>query len=70
MILSVAFIGVTVMIEAWPIYRLAMEGLRGRFTIPPFSVIAPSLAAIAALTFAVVTIAIKNATKRLAEVAD
>jgi ABC-2 type transport system permease protein len=70
MILSVAFIGVTVMIEAWPIYRLAMEGLRGRSTIPPLTVIVPSLAAIAALTFAVVTIAIRNATKRLAELAE
>jgi hypothetical protein len=70
MILSVAFIGVTVMIEAWPIYLLAMEGLRGRSPDPPFWVIAPSLGIIAALTFAVVTMALKHATKRLAEGAE
>ena len=70
MILSVAFIGVTVMIEAWPIYLLAMEGLRGRSADPPFWIIAPSLATIAALTLAVVTMALKNATKRLAEEAE
>jgi ABC-2 type transport system permease protein len=70
MILSIAFIGIAVMIEAWPIYRLAMEGLRGPSTIPPFWVIAPALATIAALTFAVVTLTLKSATKRLAEVAD
>ncbi|HEX9144797.1 MAG TPA: hypothetical protein VGA09_11030 [Candidatus Binatia bacterium] len=70
MILSIAFIGVTVMIEAWPIYLLAMEGLRGRSAVPPFWVIAPSLAAIATLTVAVVTIALRRATKHLAEVAD
>jgi ABC-2 type transport system permease protein len=70
MILSIIFIGVTVMIEAWPIYLLAMEGLRGRSAVPPFRVIAPSLAAVAALTFAVVTTALKHATKRLAEGAE
>jgi ABC-2 type transport system permease protein len=70
MILSIAFIGVTVMMEAWPIYRLAMEGLRGRSTVPPFWVIAPSLAAVTVLTIAVVTIALKSATKRLEQLTD
>jgi ABC-2 type transport system permease protein len=70
MILSIAFIGITVMIEAWPIYRLAMEGLRGRSTVPPFWLIAPSLAAVAALTLAVVTLTLKSATKRLAQLTD
>jgi ABC-2 type transport system permease protein len=70
MILSIAFIGVTVMIEAWPIYRLAMEGLRGRSTVPPFWLIAPSLATIAVLTLAVMTLALKSATQRLAQLAD
>jgi ABC-2 type transport system permease protein len=70
MIVSIAFIGVAVMIEAWPIYLLAMEGLRGRPTVPPFWIIAPSLAAVAVVTLAVVTIALKGAAKRLAQVAD
>jgi ABC-2 type transport system permease protein len=70
MILSIAFIGIAVMIEAWPIYLLAMEGLRGRPAVPQLRVIAPSLAAVAIVTLAVVTIALKSATKRLAQVAD
>jgi len=70
MILSIAFIGIAVMIEAWPIYLLAMEGLRGRPTVPQLRVIAPSLAAVAVVTLAVVTIALKGAAKRLAQVAD
>ena len=70
MILSIAFIGIAVMIEAWPIYLLAMEGLRGRPTVPQLRIIAPSLAAVAVVTIAVVTIALKGATKRLAQVAD
>jgi ABC-2 type transport system permease protein len=70
MILSIAFIGIAVMIEAWPIYLLAMEGLRGRPTGPQLRVIAPSLAAVAVVTLAVVMIALKSATKRLAQVAD
>ena len=70
MILSIAFIGIAVMIEAWPIYLLAMEGLRGRPTVPQLRIIAPSLAAVAVVTLAVVTIALKSATKRLAQVAD
>jgi hypothetical protein len=35
MIVSIAFIGVAVMIEAWPIYLLTMRGLNpGRSTVP------------------------------------
>src|SRR5207244_13449513 len=35
MIFSVAFIGVAVIIEAWPIYFLLLEGLNhGRFKVP------------------------------------
>ncbi len=68
MILSVAFIGIAVMIEAWPIYLLAMETLRGRTMAPPFWVIAPSVAVVAVVTLAVVTIALKGATKRLERV--
>ena len=66
MIFSVAFIGVAVIIEAWPIYLLAMEGLNpGRLKVPPAWVIAPSLTAVAVLTAAVVTVALRLGLNRL-----
>ena len=66
MIFSIAFIGVAVMIEAWPIYLLAMEGLNpGRLKVPPAWVIAPSLTAVAVLTAAVVTVALRLGLNRL-----
>ncbi len=70
MILSIAFIGVSVMIEAWPIYLLAMQELRGRHTIPQLWVMAPSVAVVAVVTLTVVAISLKSAAKRLAQVAD
>jgi ABC-2 type transport system permease protein len=66
MIFSVGFIGVAVMIEAWPICLLAMDALSpGRLRVPPVWVIAPSLAGVAVLTFAAVAIALKLGLKRL-----
>jgi len=66
MIFSIAFIGVSVIIEAWPIYLLAMEGLNpGRLKVPPVWVIAPSLTAVAVLTAAVVTVALRLGLNRL-----
>src|SRR6266705_1378129 len=66
MIFSVAFIGVAVIIEAWPIYLLAMEGLNpGRLKVPPAWVIAPFLTAVAVLTAAVVTVALRLGLNRL-----
>jgi ABC-2 type transport system permease protein len=66
MISSVAFIGVTVMIEAWPIYLLSMEELRpGRVKVPELWVIAPSLAAVLVLTVAAVVVPIKLGLKSL-----
>jgi ABC-2 type transport system permease protein len=66
MIFSAAFIGIAVMIEAWPIYLLAMEALSpGRLRVPPMSVIAPSLAGVAALTFAAVVLPLRLGLKRL-----
>ena len=51
MIFTVAFIGVIVMIEAWPIYLFAMHGLTaGVHKTPEFWILAPSLAAVMALT--------------------
>ena len=66
MIFSVAFIGVAVMIVAWPIYLLAMEALSpGRIRVPPIWSIAPSLAGVAALTFAAVVVLLRLGLKRL-----
>jgi ABC-2 type transport system permease protein len=66
MIFSVAFIGVVVMIEAWPIYLLAMETLNtGRLIVPEFRVIGPSLAGIVVLTMVAVTVPLRLGLQRL-----
>jgi ABC-2 type transport system permease protein len=71
MILSIAFIGLAVMIEAWPIYLLAMEDLHpGRLRVPPLWVLAPSLAAVAGLTVAAVAVPLKMGLKRLEQLKD
>ena len=71
MIFSVAFIGVAVMIEAWPIYLLAMEGLHpGQLQVPQIWVIAPSLAAVALLTIAAVVVPLRLGLKRLEQLKD
>jgi len=60
MIFSITFIGVTVMIEAWPIYLLAMEALKpGNLKVPEFWVIAPSLAAVIGLTIIAVLVPVR-----------
>ena len=71
MIVSIAFIGVIVMIEAWPIYQLASAGLRpGRVIAPTFWVIAPSLAITAALTAGAVGLSLKLGIRRLEQLRD
>jgi hypothetical protein len=71
MIFSVAFIGVAVMIEAWPIYLLATEALNpGRLGVPPSWVIAPSLTAVAALTVAAVVLPLRLGLKHLEQLKD
>ena len=71
MIFSVAFIGVVVMIEAWPIYLLAMETLNtGRLIVPEFRVIGPSLAGIVALTTVAVTVPLRLGLQRLEQLRD
>jgi ABC-2 type transport system permease protein len=66
MIFSIAFIGIAVMIVAWPIYLLAMEALSpGRMRVPPIWSIAPSLAGVAALTFAAVVVPLRLGLQRL-----
>lgn len=59
MIFSVAFIGATVMIEAWPVYLLAMEGLNPGSASAGGWVLAPSLAGVALLTVFAVVVPIK-----------
>jgi ABC-2 type transport system permease protein len=71
MILSIAFIGVAVMIEAWPIYLLAMEELNpGRVRVPPLWVLAPSLAAVAGLTAAAVVVPLRLGLRRLEQLKE
>jgi ABC-2 type transport system permease protein len=66
MILSMSFIGVAVMIVAWPIYSLAMRDfLRGRITTPEYTVIAPSLVIVLALTITTVVVALRGGIKHL-----
>ena len=66
MIVSIAFIAVVVMVEAWPIYQLAMASLRpGRAVAPTIWLIAPSLATVAALTAAVVALSLRAGIRRL-----
>ncbi len=66
MIVSIAFIGVAVMIEAWPIYLLAMRGLKpGLSRGPELWVIVPSLLGVLAVTVIAVVIPIRLALKSL-----
>src|SRR5262252_8256634 len=66
MIVSIAFIGAAVLIEAWPIYFLAMRGLnRGGSTVPELWVLAPSLLGVLALTLAAVITPIRLGLKSL-----
>ena len=66
MIFSIGFIGAAVMIEAWPIYSLAMLSLRrGAIAAPGFWTIAPSLAIVLALTIATAVIALRLGLKHL-----
>jgi ABC-2 type transport system permease protein len=66
MIVSVAFIALIVMIEAWPIYQIATASLRrGPMGAPSLWIIAPSLAIVAALTAAVVAVSLRAGIRRL-----
>jgi ABC-2 type transport system permease protein len=67
MIFSVAFIGATVMIEAWPVYLLAMEGLNPGSASAGGWVLVPSLAGVALLTAIAVVVPIRLGLKSLEE---
>jgi len=71
MILSVAFIAAAVMIEAWPVYQLAMASLRhGRTVAPTFGLIAPPLIAVTVLTGAVIALSLQLGIRRLEQLKD
>ena len=65
MILSVAFVGICVMIEAWPVYLIAARALKPDGAQPSLWVLAPSVALVAALTVAAVVASIKLGLKSL-----
>ena len=71
MMVSIAFVGVMVMIEAWPIYQLTLASLRpGRVIAPPFWVVAPSVAIAGALTAAAVVFSLQLGIRRLEHLRD
>jgi ABC-2 type transport system permease protein len=71
MIFCVGFIAAAVMIEAWPIYHLAMQTMRrGAVAVPEFSTIAPPLLIVLALTIATVVIALRLGVKHLERISD
>ena len=70
MIFSIAFIGATVMIEAWPVYLLVMEGLNPGTAKVGGWVIVPSLGVVLALTIVAVIVPIKLGLNRLEGLKD
>jgi len=71
MILSVAFIAVAVIIEAWPVYQLTIASLRyARIAAPTAGVLAPAMIAVALLTAAVVIVSLRVGIKRLEQLRD
>jgi ABC-2 type transport system permease protein len=65
MIFSVGFIGLTVMIEAWPVYWLTMKRLTSGAAAESFWLLVPSLFIVLALTTAAVIIPIRLGLKKL-----
>lgn len=70
MILSVAFVASCVMVEAWPVYVLAARALKPAAAEPSLWLLAPSVAAVAALTAAAVVVSIKLGLKSLESMRD
>ncbi|HZH81694.1 MAG TPA: hypothetical protein VFD87_01025 [Phototrophicaceae bacterium] len=71
MILSVAFIAIAVLIEAWPVYQLTIASLRyARIAAPTAGVLAPALIAVGVLTAAVVIVSLRVGIKRLEQLRD
>jgi ABC-2 type transport system permease protein len=71
MIFSIGFIGIAVMIVAWPIYTLAMRAFqRGRIFLPEYSVVAPSLLIVLAVTIVTVVTALRVGIKHLEQLKE
>ena len=71
MIVSMAFIGVAVMLEAWPIYNLAMHAFhRGRIAEPEFWTVVLPLLTVLALTIVTVTVSLRVGVKNLERISD
>jgi len=71
MMVSIAFIGVMVMIEAWPIYQLTVASLRpGRIVTPTFWIIGPSIFVATALTAAAVILSLQLGIRRLEQLRE
>ena len=71
MIVSIGFIALVVMVEAWPIYQLAVAALRpGRNVVPTLWLIAPSLTIVAALTGAVIAFSLRAGIRKLEQLRD
>jgi ABC-2 type transport system permease protein len=71
MIISMAFIGLAVMIEAWPIYNVAMQAFRrGKIAAPELWTIAPPLVIVLALTIATVVISLRLGIKHLEQLKE
>ena len=63
--MSVAFIGLCVTIEAWPVYLLAVHALKPGMAQPSLGVFVPSLALVVVLTAAAVIVPLRLGVKRL-----
>ncbi|MBI2210150.1 MAG: hypothetical protein HYU47_06050 [Deltaproteobacteria bacterium] len=70
MICSIAFIGMTVVIEAWPVYLLTMAGLRPGPSGVSGWALAPSLAVVLLLTVVAVVLPLRLGLKRLDKLRD
>ena len=71
MIFSVAFVAVTVMIEAWPMYVVSLRGLHaGVAQSPALNVIAPALLLVLALTIVTVIVALRLGIKNLERIKE
>ena len=71
MIFSIGFIGLIVVVEAWPIYLLTSRSLSSGGSPTSIAwVIAPSLSAAIALTLVAVVVSIRKALKSLEAMKD
>jgi ABC-2 type transport system permease protein len=71
MMFSMGFIALAVMIEAWPIYNLAMQAFRrGKLAAPDIWTIAPPVAIVLALTIATVVVSLRLGIRHLEQLKE